>query len=522
MDVFGWKIMRKQAQAAQQSVVPPPADDGAMIVVSNSNPMVGQYGIAVDLDGSIKTDLDLIKRYREIAQYAPCDMAIEDIVNDAIVDDPNTKQVSIILDELPFKDNIKEIFRQEFDRILKLYEFEEKGHDIFRQWYIDGRIAFQIILDPQNPEVGIQELRYIDPRKIRKVKDIKKERDPLTGTEVVVSMDEYFLYNDAGFNETSKIGVRLPVDTVVFVTSGLVDSTNNLIISHLQKAIRPVNQLKMMEDALVIYRISRAPERRVFYIDVNNIPKHRAEQYVTDMMNKFRNKVVYDVKTGEVKDQKLHLSMMEDIWIPRRGDKTTTVDVLPGGQNLNQIEDVQFFENKLFQAMNVPLGRLKPDQSFSIGRSDTVSREEIKFNKFIGRLRKRFAKIFRDALRIQLIAKKVISPDDWDQINDFVRFDFQKDNFFSEMKSSEIINQRLATLQAADPFVGKYFSYNWVKKNILQQSEDDIAEMEKEMQVDLEMQVAYAEHEGQMEIARQMPMIQVQAEMAAQAAKGAE
>jgi len=524
MDFFGWKLTKNQQKAQQASVVPPPADDGALVVVSNNgNPLGNYYGVAVDLDGAVRTDTDLIRRYREIAQYAPCDMAIEDIVNDAIVDDPVAgHNVSIILDELPYKDNIKEIFRQEFDRILKILEFRDKGHDIFRQWYIDGRISYQIIIDPQAPDAGIQELRYIDPRKIKKIKDITKERDPMTGAEVVTNIDEYFLYNDDGFGTTTKQGIRMSIDSVLYITSGLVDWTNNLVVSHLQKAIRPANQLKMMEDAMCIYRISRAPERRIFYIDVNNIPKNRAEQYITDMMNKFRNRIVYDVKTGEVRDQKAHLSMMEDIWIPRRGDgRTTEITTLPGGQNLNQIEDVQFFENRLYQAMNVPLGRLKPDQSFSIGRTDTVSREEVKFDKFIGRLRNRFGKLFRDALRIQLIALNVISPDDWEQIKDYIRFDFQRDNFYAELKMAEINNSRFSLLQLIDQngFVGKYVSYRWVKKNILQQTEDEITEMEGEMDADLELEMRHAEHAGEVELAHQEPMLALQGQIDMQMAK---
>ncbi len=514
MDLFGWRITKSQQERQQPSVVPPAPDDGALVVVSNNaNPLGNYYGTAVDLDGAVRTDTDLIRRYREIAQYAPCDMAIEDIVNDAIVDDDNSQQVTIILDDLPYKENVKEIFRQEFDRVLRVLEFADKGHDIFRQWYIDGRIAFQIILDPQQPEAGIKELRYIDPRKIRKIKDITKERDPMTGTEVVTNIDEYFLYNDDGFGTTTKQGVRMSVDSILFVTSGLVDWTNNLVVSHLQKAIRPANQLKMMEDAMCIYRISRAPERRIFYIDVNNIPKNRAEQYITDMMNKFRNKIIYDVKTGEVRDQKAHLSMMEDIWIPRRGDgRTTEITTLPGGQNLNQIEDVQFFENRLYQAMNVPLGRLKPDQSFSIGRTDTVSREEIKFDKFIRRLRKRFSKLFRDALRIQLISRNVISPDEWEQIEEFIRFKYQKDNYFSEAKQTEIQNSRWALVQIIDPYINKFVSYNWVRKNVLQLSEADIEEMEAEMANDVELQVIHAQREGMIALAQQQPVLELQAQ----------
>ncbi len=519
MDVFGFQISRKKAPQgqAQRSVVAPPTDDGSTIVNSNAS----YYGgFAIDLEGSIKTDIDLIRRYRESAQYPECDSAIEDIVDEAIVDDPNQKQVSIILDELKMPDNIKEIFRQEFDKVLKLYRFEEKGHDIFRQWYVDGRISYQVIIDPEHPELGIQELRFIDPRKIRKIKNVQKDRDPMTGVEITVAVEEYYLYNDAGFNDNTTQGVKLPVDSVVYVTSGLLDSNTNLVLSHLHKAIKPVNQLKMMEDAIVIYRISRAPERRIFYIDVGNLPKQRAEQYVTDIMNKFRNKVVYDVKTGEVKDNKQHLSLMEDFWMPRRdGGKGTEIKTLDGAQNLSQIEDVIYFENKLYKSLNVPLGRMRPDQGFSLGKTDTISREEIKFNKFVGRLRKRFAKLFRDALRVQLVALSIIRPEEWEEIAEFIRFDYQKDNYFTELKQSEILNSRLALLEIADQYVGKYFSGMWVKKNILQQSEDEIEEMDKEMQFDLQMQVAYAEHEGEMELARAEPTMVLQAQHTQQAAK---
>lgn len=490
INLFGFQIQRNKPRRQEAgSVVAPIPDDGATVV----NSAAAYYGLVIDLEGIVKNEHDLIRRYRESAQYPDCDTAIEDIVNESIIGDSKSKQVTLVLDDLPISDKLKTIIQQEFDQILRLYKFDEKGHDLFRQWYIDGRLFFNIILDEKNPAAGIQELQLIDPRKIRKIKNVKKEKNEL-GVEVTINIEEYFLYNDKGITEQTTQGVKLSPDSVIFAPSGLIDANTNMVLGYLHKAIKPVNQLKMMEDALVIYRISRAPERRIFYIDVGNLPKIKAEQYVNDIMNKFRNKVVYDVSTGEVKDNRQHLSLMEDFWMPRReGGKGTEITTLSGAQNLGQIEDIQYFQNKLFQALGVPLTRLRPDQGFSLGKATEITREEIKFNKFIQRLRLKFNKIFKDALRVQLIAKQIIRPEEWEDFIYRVRFDYQQDNFFSELKQSEIMNLRLALLSNVDPYVGRYFSSMWIRKNVLMQTEEEIKNMEAEMQFDIQQMQAAQE-----------------------------
>lgn len=506
MEVFGFEIKRRKPDQDKGSVVSPTPDDGAT-VVSNA---AAYYGLVIDLEGIVKNESDLIRRYRESAQYGDCDAAIEDIVNEAIVADPDGKTITLVLDDLKMSESIKTKIRDEFDTILRLYKFSEKGHDIFRQWYVDGRMYYHVILDEKNVKNGILELRYVDPRKIRKIKNVKKEKNS-QGVEVVKEVEEYYLYNDKGITEQTTQGVKLSVDSVINCPSGLIDANTNMVISYLHKAIKPVNQLKMMEDALVIYRISRAPERRIFYIDVGNLPKVRAEQYVSDIMNKYRNKVVYDAATGEIKDNRQHLSLMEDFWMPRReGGKGTEITTLAGGQNLGQIEDIQYFQTKLYQSLNVPLSRLQPQQNFSLGRSTEITREEIKFNKFIERLRKKFATIFKDALRVQLIAKGIIRPDEWDDMSHVLRFDFQRDNHFAEMKQSEIMLQRMQALQQIDPFVGKYYSVAWVRKNVLMQTEDDIKEMDKEILQDRESQLDFASHQGEVTAAQQQPVLDQQ------------
>lgn len=499
ISVFGFEIKRKKSEEDKGSVVSPSSDDGSTIV----NSAAAYYGLAVDLEGVIKNESDLIRRYRESAQYADCDAAIEDIVNEAIVASSDNKVVTVILDDLKMSDSIKTKIRDEFERVIQLYKFNERGHDIFRQWYVDGRIFYHIILDEKNVKEGILEIRYVDPRKIRKIKNVKKERND-KGIEVIKQVDEYYLYNDKGITEQTTQGVKLSVDSMINVNSGLIDANTGMVLSYLHKAIKPVNQLKMMEDALVIYRISRAPERRIFYIDVGNLPKVRAEQYVNELMNKFRNKIVYDAATGEVRDNRNHLSLMEDFWMPRReGGKGTEITTLQGGQNLGQIEDVQYFQNKLYQSLNVPLSRLQPQQGFSLGRSTEITREEIKFNKFIERLRKKFSGLFRDALRVQLIAKGIIRADEWDNIVNTIRFDFQMDNHFTEMKNSEIMGARMQMLQLIDPYVGKYYSADWVRKNVLMQTEDEVKQMDKEMLDDRESQIEFAAHQGEVEGAKQ-------------------
>jgi hypothetical protein len=425
------------------------------------------------MDSIIKNENDLIRRYREIAQYSDCDAAITDIVNEAIVTDDD-KSIEIKLDDLRASDSIKAKIEDEFGEVLRLFDFEEFGPDIFRQWYIDGRVYYQVLIDPNNIKNGIVELRKVDPRKIRKIKNVTKQRND-KGVEVVIGIEEYYLYNDKGISEQTTQGVKMTLDSVIYCPSGLIDPNSGMTLGNLHKAVKPTNQLKMIEDAVVIYRISRAPERRVFYIDVGNLPKLKAEQYVNDIMNKFRNKIVYDATTGEVRDDRRHLSMMEDFWMPRReGGKGTEITTLPGGQTLGQIEDVQYFQNKLYQALNVPLGRLQPQQGFSLGRSTEITREEVKFNKFITRLRKKFANLLSDALKIQLVAKGIIREDEWSEIKQFIQFDFQKDNYFSELKEAEVLMNRVQMLQQITPYVGQYYSFEWIRKNVLMMSDDDI------------------------------------------------
>ena len=380
MEIFGFEIKKKKENQPKGAVVAPSTDDGSTVITSGA---AGYYGMTVDIEGIIKNENDLIRRYREIAQYSDCDMAIEDIVNEAIVANSDESAIEVVLDDVELSESIKNKIREEFANVLKLYKFNIKGHDMFRSWYVDGRLYYHILLDEKNLKQGIADLRYVDPRKIRRIKNVKKQKNE-KGVEVVVSVEEYYVYHDKGINENTSQGVKLSLDSVVYAPSCLSDANTNMMLGHLHKAIKPVNQLKMIEDALVIYRVSRAPERRVFYVDVGNLPKMKAEQYVNDIMNKFRNKVVYDATTGEIRDDRKHLSMMEDFWMPRReGGKGTEITTLPGGQNLGDIQDIQYFQTKLYQALNVPISRLQPQQGFSLGRSNEITRYEVKFNDLI-------------------------------------------------------------------------------------------------------------------------------------------
>ena len=502
MQLFGFEIKRKQGQELPSVVPPSPIETGSTVVNTGVN-AGGYYGMVMDLEGTIKNENDLIRRYREVSQYSDCDGAIEDIVNEAIVADEDRRSVELELDELKVSASIKTKIKEEFDNVLRILKFDERAHELFRSWYIDGRLYYQILIDEENIKQGIVELRYIDPRKIRRIKNIKKERNK-QGVDVVKEIEEYYLYNDKGITEQTTQGVKLALDSVVYCPSGYVDQNTGMMMSYLHKAIKPVNQLKMIEDSLVIYRISRAPERRIFYIDVGNLPKLKAEQYVTDIMNKFRNKIVYDATTGETRDDRRHLSMMEDFWMPRReGGKGTEITTLPGGQNLGEIQDIEYFQQKLYHALNVPISRLQPQQGFSIGRSQEISRDEVKFNKFIVRLRKKFSVLFSNALRVQLIAKGVIRADEWDEIRPFLKYDYLEDNHFSELKDSEILMQRIQSLQAMDPYVGKYYSQTWVRKNILRLDEDDIEQIEKEIADEQEIQLGQAEKAGMLDGAQQ-------------------
>jgi len=513
MQLFGFEIKRAKDEQVLPipSVVPPSNQDGSTVVNTGVN-AGGYYGMVVDLDASLKNENDLIRRYREISQYCDCDAAIEDIVNEALISDESKRSVEIVLDELKVSSAIKTKIETEFYQILKLLKFNDKGHDIFRQWYVDGRLYYQVLLDEDNVKDGIQELRFIDPRKIRKIKNIKKEKTP-QGVEIIKTMEEFYLYNDKGMSEQSTQGVKLPLDSVVHCPSGVMDANSGMGLGHLHKAIKPTNQLKMIEDSLVIYRISRAPERRIFYVDVGNLPKLKAEQYVNDIMNKFRNKIVYDATTGETRDDRRHLSMMEDFWMPRReGGKGTEISTLPGGQNLGAIEDIEYFQNKLYHSLNVPVSRMQQSQGFSIGRSNEITRDEVKFNKFIVRLRKKFAVLFLEALKVQLIAKNIMTYIHWNEISQQIRFDFLEDNHYSELKDAELLTQRVTLLQQIDPYIGRFFSDVWIKRNLLRMTDDQIAAMDKEIKDSLATNVAFAQNKGDQQLAQQQPTMDYQAQ----------
>ena len=496
MQLFGFEIKRKEEQDLPSVVTPNSSADGSTVINTGVN-AGGYYGMVMDLEGVIKNENDLIRRYREVSQYSDCDGAIEDIVNEAIVADEDKKPVEITLDEVKVSEPIKKKIREEFGNVLDLLKFDERAHETFRTWYIDGRLYYQILINQENIKDGIVELRFIDPRKVRRIKNIKKEKQGATGIEIVKEIEEYYLYNDKGITEQTTQGVKLALDSVVYVPSGYVDQNTGMMMSYLHKAIKPVNQLKMIEDALVIYRISRAPERRIFYVDVGNLPKLKAEQYVSDIMNKFRNKIVYDATTGETRDDRRHLSMMEDFWMPRReGGKGTEITTLPGGQNLGEIQDIEYFQQKLYHSLNVPISRLQQQQGFSIGRSTEISRDEVKFNKFIVRLRKKFSMLFSHALRVQLIAKNIIKPEEWDDIVSKIKYDYLEDNHYSELKDAEILTQRVQILQQLDPFVGKYYSQAWIRKNVLRLDDEDIEQIEKEIEDEKEDRVEDAEQMG--------------------------
>lgn len=488
MQLFGFEINRKVKQAQQEEQTKtfaiPQNDDGAVTIQSGS-----YYGTYVDLDGVVRNEIELITRYREMSMQPELESAIDDIVNESIVNDENGKGVEINTDDLKQPDQIKKKIRDEFEYILKLLNFGNMGHDLFRRWYIDGRLFYHVIIDDKRPQLGITEIRYIDPRRIRKIREIQKTKDPKTGMELIRKQNEYFLYNERGVvGAHSNMGAKIAVDAVVNVNSGLMDAKRAMVLSYLHKAIKPLNQLRMVEDATVIYRLSRAPERRVFYVDVGNMPTIKAEQYLKDIMTKYRNKLVYDSSTGEIKDDRKHLSMLEDFWLPRReGSKGTEISTLPGGMNLGELEDVKYFEKKLYKALSVPVSRLEQQQGFSIGRSTEITRDELKFNKFVQRLRNKFATLFDDLLRVQLVLKKVCTEEEWKEFKEDIWYDFKKDNNFNELKEAELMSNRIGILQLVDPYVGKYYSMEWVRKNVLQQSDDDILEINEQIAAEQEV-----------------------------------
>ena len=477
-DFFGFEIKRKDQEEEDRkraSFVAPMDEDEGIGNVINAG---GHYGQYVDINGDqTKSEKELILKYRDISQHTECDAAVEDIVNEAIVSDDESSPVSLIMDDLDQPDRIKKMMTEEFEHVVNMLNMNWYGHDIFRRWYVDGRLYYHKIIDEKNPKNGLLELRPIDPTKIRKVRELKKEKDPKTGAEIVVGSSEYFIFQNDTLG-TKAQGLKIAKDAITYVTSGLLDPTRKRILSHLHKALKPVNQLRMMEDSLVIYRLARAPERRIFYIDVGNLPKGKAEEYLRNIMAKYRNKMVYDAETGDMKDDKKHMSMLEDFWLPRReGGRGTEISTLPGGENLGQIDDIEYFRKKLYKSLNVPSGRLEQENQFSLGRSTEISRDELKFQKFINRLRKKFSALFIDILKTQLILKGVVTEEEWESIRSDISIDFLKDNHFSELKDAELIRERLATLREVDEYAGRYYSVEWIRKNILMQTEEEIEDI---------------------------------------------
>jgi hypothetical protein len=474
------------------SPVPPNTEDGNDHYMSS-----GFFGTSLDIEGVYKTEIDLLKRYREMSLHPECDSAIEDIVNEAIVSDSNDSPIQIELSNLNASDGIKKKIREEFKYILSLLDFDKKSHEIYRNWYVDGRIFYHKVIDLKNPHEGIQELRYIDPIKMKYVKQQKKsEKDKYRLTNIrndnpmdyeFPQIEEYFIYtpktsytsgDPSGFGGNS--GVKMTKDSITYCTSGLVDRNRGNTLSYLHKAIKSLNQLRMIEDSLVIYRLSRAPERRIFYIDVGNLPKVKAEQYLRDVMMRYRNKLVYDAQTGEIRDDKKFMSMLEDFWLPRReGGRGTEITTLPGGQNLGEITDIEYFKKKLFRSLNVPPSRMDGEGGFNLGRSSEILRDEVKFTKFVARLRKRFSYMFHDMLKTQLILKNVITPEDWNMMEEHIQYDFLYDNHFSELKDAELLNERLAMVATAEPYVGKYFSQDYLRRKILRQTDEEIIDQDK-------------------------------------------
>ena len=502
--LFGFSIDDSYKKSAPSVVSPVPKnnEDGADYYLAS-----GFYGQYLDVEGVFKTEYDLIRRYREMALHPEVDSAIEDILCEAIVADQNDSPIQIDLENLKTGDRIKQIIRDEFQYIKEMLDFDKKAHEIFRNWYVDGRIYYHKVIDLQKPEEGIKELRYIDALKIKYVREQKKKgganaiqytpgnnpganNDPLHAD--FEGLSEYFIYTPHSYQKNQygsvavtgqqKDAVKFAKDAVAYCTSGLVDRNKQTVLSYLQKAIKSLNQLRMIEDSLVIYRMSRAPERRIFYIDVGNLPKAKAEQYLREVMSRYRNKLTYDANTGEVRDDKKFMSMMEDFWLPRReGGRGTEISTLPGGQNLGELTDVEYFQKKLFRSLNVPESRMADNSSFSLGRSSEILRDELKFTKFVGRMRKRFSNLFHDILKTQLILKNVITPEEWEQMSDHIQYDFLYDNHFAELKEAELMQERLGLLQTADPYIGKYYSVDHIRRKILRQTDEEIVQEDRQM-----------------------------------------
>ncbi len=488
--LFGYSLERaKKGQSVGPSFVSKESDDAATPVAGG-----GYFGTAIDLDGTFKDENDLIRRYRSMSIHPECDRAIDDVVNEAIAGDIDDTPVDVELSNLKVSSGIKKKIRDEFMNVLRLLDFDKKAYDIFRRWYIDGKLYYHKLIDPKNPRRGITELRYVDPRKIRKVVEMERNKDKqqldsrTLESQLSPRTAEYYVYNPKGLRagmETS--GLKIAPDAIAFCHSGLKDMNKNVVMSHLHKAIKALNQLRMIEDSLVIYRLSRAPERRIFYIDVGNLPKQKAEQYLREVMSRYRNKLVYNADTGEIRDDRKFMSMLEDFWLPRReGGRGTEITTLPGGQNLGELEDVKYFQRKLYRALNVPESRLESESSFNLGRAAEITRDEVKFQKFVTRLRKKFSELLHDLLKTQLILKGVISLEEWDDMSEHIQYDFIADNYFSELKEKEMLTERLNLVTAMDPFAGRYFSLEYIRRQVLRHTDAEMKEIDKQMEKEIE------------------------------------
>jgi hypothetical protein len=483
-ELFGFKFERAKDSGSQEKFTEPSSEDGTIEVAGG-----GFYSTHLNTDGRERTEMDLVRRYRDISQQPECDSAIEDIVNEGIVANEKDAAVAIELDRLMMPEKIKTRIREEFDTVLQLLDFDTKGHDIFRRWYVDGRIFYHKVIDKNNPKKGIQELRYIDPKKIKKVKQVKKNLKKGSQIELIKNVQEYYMYNDKGLASGTSQGIKIAPDSITYVPSGLIDQNKGHVLSYLHKAIKPVNQLRMIEDSLVIYRVSRAPERRIFYIDVGNLPKIKAEQYLKDVMSRYRNKLTYDASTGEIRDDRNHMSMLEDFWLPRReGGRGTEITTLAGGSNLGEIDDITYFKQKLFRSLNVPISRLEAESGFSLGRSTEITRDELKFTKFVQRLRKKFTPVFTDVLKTQLILKGVITLEDWKKISQHIQYDFLQDGHFAELKAAELMRDRIDMLGSIESYIGTFYSKNWVQKNVLNLTDHEIENMQKEIDLEAEIE----------------------------------
>ena len=486
-ELFGFSITRLKKQSdPKQSFTVAPADDGTQTIAAG-----GYFGQYLDMEGTAKTEADLIRRYREIALHPECDLAVEDIVNEAIVANENKEAVRVNVDNLPYGKDVRRKIENEFKEVLRLMQFNTKGHDIFRRWYVDGRIFYQKVIDRNSTNKGITELKYLDPRKIKRIREVRKKRpEGATGPNMLTVVDEfveYYLFNEKGVMNSTSGGIKIAPDTIAYCPSGLVDQTKNMVLSYMHKAIKPVNQLRMIEDATVIYRIARAPERRIFKIDVGNLPKQKAEQYLRDVMARYRNKLVYDASTGEIRDDRNYMSMLEDFWLPsREGGRGTDISTLPGGQNLGENADIEYFRSKVYRSLNVPVSRLESNSGFNLGRASEITRDELKFTKFVQRLRKKFTELFNDILRTQLVLKGIINEEDWQGVRDSITYDFLQDGHFAELKNTELMRERLQLANEMRDYIGKFYSVSYVRKNILKQNEREIEDIDNQIKKEID------------------------------------